>query len=358
MKIDPWGSELIENYTSAIKQFGLEEFDPKMFPNPSRLMRRGIIFAGRDLKVIAKCIKENKSFYTLTGIMPTSETIHFGTKAVIENIKYFQEQGAKTYVLVADLEAAATRGVTLEEARNRALNFYIPAYIALGLDPKKTIFYLQSENKDVTNLGYVFSHKITTNEFRAIYGSTDPSRMMSAVMQCGDMLYPQEEERMPGIIPVGLDQDPHIRLCRDVVTRFKEKKYFQISSIYHKFTPSVDGEFKMSKSNPEQNISLTEDLKSVKKKIMGCVTGGRDSAEEQRKLGGRPEICTKFELDKQHLIEDDNQLQELYEDCKKGRILCGECKKISCGAIEKYLCEFSKKVEMARKEVNKVKFIG
>ena len=147
--IDPWGSGLLEDYEKIIKDFGLEIFDSKQFPKPNRLMRRGVVFAGRGLSQIADAIRERKKFYVLSGIMPSYEKIHFGTKMVVENIRYFQEHGAKTYILVADLEAASARGVTLEEARKTALDFHIPAYIALGLDVKKTTFYFQSDNKEV-----------------------------------------------------------------------------------------------------------------------------------------------------------------------------------------------------------------
>jgi len=52
--IDPYGSELVEDYTKAIKDFGLEVFPLDLFPDPNRVMRRGVVFAGRDLKIIAK----------------------------------------------------------------------------------------------------------------------------------------------------------------------------------------------------------------------------------------------------------------------------------------------------------------
>ena len=170
----------------------------------------------------------------LSGIMPSSEKIHFGTKMVVENIRYFQQHNAETYILVADLEAASARGVSLEEARKRALEFHIPAYVALGLDIKKTIFYFQSENREVMNHAYEFAKKITLNEFKAIYGNADPGRIFGAITQVADILYPQLEERMPGIIPVGIDQDPHIRLTRDIVRRTRGKKFFLVSSLYHK----------------------------------------------------------------------------------------------------------------------------
>ncbi|MCX6804373.1 MAG: hypothetical protein NTY48_07465, partial [Candidatus Diapherotrites archaeon] len=169
--IDPWGKALVEDYSRLIKEFGMQPFDNNEFPNPGLQMRRGIDFGGQDLEQIAKAIKEKKPFYCLTGIMPSSEKIHMGTETVVQNVKYFQEQGAKTFVLIADVESQATRGVSLEEGKRRALEFHIPAYIALGLDIEKTNFYLQSENKKVSNLAAICSQKITENEFRAIYGS-------------------------------------------------------------------------------------------------------------------------------------------------------------------------------------------
>lgn len=356
--IDPWGSVLVKDYEKAIKDFGLEVVDPSAFPNPNRMMRRGVLFAGRDLNIISKAIKDKKRFYVLTGIMPSGEKIHFGNKMVVESVKYFQDNGADTYLLVADLEAAATRGVSLEEAQKRALNFHIPAYIALGLDPKKTIFYFQSQNKEVVHLAYEFAKKITLSEFKAIYGSADPGRIMSALTQVGDVLYPQLEERMPGIIPVGVDQDPHIRLARDIVRRTKQKyKFFAVSDILTKYTPSLDGGLKMSKSRPMGNIDLPEDMKYVKKKIMGALTGGRDTVEEQKQKGGVPEKCMIFELYKQHLIEDDKELQKIYDNCKAGKLLCGEDKKKCCGLMDKFMKDFEKKVEKARKDVGKLKFI-
>ena len=355
--IDPYGAELPEDYTKVIKDFGLEEFDVDMFPEPNRIMRHGIVFAGRDLAIISKCIQEKKPFYVLSGIMPSGDRIHLGNKMVVENIRYFQDHGAKAYILVADLEAAAARGVPLEEGRKRALEFHIPAYVALGLDPKKTVFYFQSENKDVVHLAFEFAKKITLNEFNAIYGSADPGRIMSAVTQVGDILYPQLEERRPGIIPVGIDQDPHIRLTRDIVDRVKAKKFFRPSSMYHKYTPSLDGSLKMSKSKPESCIELPEDINVVKKKIKRALTGGRESLDVQKKIGGEPEKCMIFELYKQHLIDDDSKLKKIYDDCKAGKLLCGEDKENCCKLMEEFMKNFQAGVEKARKQVDKLNFV-
>jgi len=355
--IDPYGSELVEDYTKAIENFGLEGFKPDLFPKPNRMMRRGVLFGGRDLKIISKCIHEKKPFYALSGIMPSSQQIHFGNKSVVENLIYFQNHGAKTFILIADLESAAARGVPLEEARKRALDFHVPAYLALGLDPKKTVFYFQSENTSVTRLGFEFAKKITLNEFKAIYGNADPGRIMSAVIQAGDILYPQLEELKPGIIPVGLDQDPHIRLTRDIVKRYQSrKKFFPPSSIYHKYMPSLDGNIKMSKSEPLSCISLPEDPKIFIPKLKRALTGGRDTLEEQKKVGGIPEKCMIFELYKQHLVEDDKELQKIYDDCKAGRLLCGEDKDNACKRMGEFMKEFNKKLLEAKKKAKQLNF--
>jgi tryptophanyl-tRNA synthetase len=355
--IDPWGAELPEDYTKIVSDFGLEHFDREIFPNPNRLMRRGIVFAGRDLKVVARAIHDKKPFYALTGIMPSNEQLHFGNKSVVEMLRYFQDHGAHTYIVVADLECAATRGISLEEGRRRALEFHIPAYIALGLDPEKTTIYFQSQNMDVVNLGFTFAPKITLNEFRAVYGQADPGRIMAAVTQVGDILFPQLGHRMPGIIPVGIDQDPHIRLTRDIVSRLKSMKFFAPASIYHKYMPSLGGDIKMSKSKPDYSISLPEDINAVKKKIMKALTGGRKTTEEQRALGAEVEKDMVFELLKQHLVEDDDELQRIYDDYKSGRMLSGELKQLACGKMEKFMNDFNSKLERARKNMDKLKML-
>ena len=356
--IDPWGSGLLEDYEKIIKDFGLEIFDPKLFQNPNRIMRRGVVFAGRDLKIISDAIKHRKKYYVLSGIMPSNEKIHFGTKMVVENIKYFQEHGAQTYILVADLEAASTRGVTLDEARKRALDFHIPAYVALGLDVKKTTFYFQSENKEVLHLAYEFSKKITLNEFKAIYGTADPSRIMSALTQAGDILYPQLKEEMPGIIPVGPEQDPHIRLTRDIVKRVKSThKFIPPSGLYNKYTPALNGELKMSKSRPEYMIELPEAIDSVCKKIRNALTGGRDTLEEHRRLGADIKKDMVFELLKQHLVEDDKALDKIYADYTTGKMTSGEIKLLACELMTKFMKEFEADLAKARKQVDNIEFI-
>lgn len=358
--LDPWGAGLPESYLKIIKDFGLDSFSLSQFPNPNRLMRREVVFAGRDLSVISNCINNKKPYYVLSGIMPSADKIHFGNKMVVENIRYFQDHGAKqTYILIADLESASTRGVTLEEAQQRAKQFHIPAYLALGLDSKKTTFYFQSENKKVIQLAYEFAKKVTLNEFQAIYGSADPGRIMAAVTQAGDMLFPQMEERMPGIIPVGIDQDPHLRLARDIIKRTKERYNFSpLASVYHKYSKALDGSEKMSKSNPNSMIELPEEKESYTKKLNKALTGGRNTLEEHRKKGAEVEKCMVFELLKQHLVEDDKELAKIYDEYKSGKMTSGEIKQIAIEKMDIFMSDFTKKIEKAKKHVDKLHFIS
>ncbi len=355
--IDPWGSTLIEDYDKLIKDFHLDKFNANLFPEPNRLMRRGAVFSGIGVKEIANAIKEKKPFYVLSGIMPSAEKIHFGNKMVVEMISYFQKQGADTYILIADLEAEATRGISLEEARKRALDFHIPAYIALGLNPKKTTFYFQSDNVQVMHAAYKYSKKVTQAQFEALYGSASPERIFAALTQVGDILYPQFKKRMPGIIPVGPDQCPHILLTRDIVNKMKREKFYPPAATFHKYTPALNGHFKMSKSMPNSMIELPEDPKKACKKIQRAVSGGRDTLEEHRKLGADVEKDMTFELMKLHLIDDDKQLEKIYNEYKSGKMTTGELKKIACEDITKFMNNLEQEIKKARKEIKKIKFV-
>ena len=352
LEIDPWGSNLVDQ-DKIVRNFGLELLNAGEFEEAGDQMKRGVFFGGRGLKIIADVIKEKKKFYALTGVQPSSESLHFGNKLTVDNIKYFQERGAKTFFVIADLESLATRGVSIEEARMRALNFHIPAYIALGLNPKKTVFYFQSENMTTLKLAYECSKKVTENEFKAIYGDNEPGKTMAALYQMGDIFYPQVIEPAPTIIPCGVDQEPHIRLARDLARKFKERGFFSPSSLYQKLLPSLSGQRKMSKSEPLGVINLPDG--DLKKKIMNALTGGRDNVEEQRKLGGNPDKCMIFELYKDHFLND-SDLNRVYSNCRSGKLLCGEDKSNALRVMSDFMEEFKEKMEKARSVVDKIKF--
>ena len=163
---------------------------------------------------------------------------------------------------------------------------------------------------------------------------------------------------MPGIIPVGIDQEPHIRLCRDYLHKIEsQKRFIPISSLYNKFLPSMDGNIKMSKSNPKGNISLPDDPKAVEKVIKSAFTGGRATLEEQRKLGAVIEKDMVFELLKQHLVESDKELEKIRADYASGKMLSGEIKQLAIEKMNVFLEDFNAKVEHFRERPNDIHFV-
>ena len=224
MEIDPWASKGIKNYDEICEKFGLEKINHTTLPEPTHLHRRGIIFAHRDLDSILNARKAGKPFGVLSGLMPSGQ-MHLGHKMVIDQAKWFQDLGGDVTIAVADLEAHATRGLSLEKCRKYAVEEYISNYAGMGLNPDKTSIYFQSERAIVQKMGFTLGTKTNLSEMEAIYGfsgKTSLAHVQSPLVQAGDIVHPQLEEYgglRPIVVPVGMDQDPHIRLTRGMVSK-------------------------------------------------------------------------------------------------------------------------------------------
>ncbi|MCS5535005.1 MAG: tryptophan--tRNA ligase, partial [Candidatus Poseidoniales archaeon] len=175
--------------------------------------------AHRDLGNILQAHSRGDPFGVMTGLMPSGQ-MHLGHKMVIDQVRWFQEQGADVTIAVADLEANATRGFSLAECRKVALEEYIANYVAMGLDPARTTIYFQSMRPIVQRMGFTLGKRTNLSEFEAIYGfqgDTNLAHVQAPLVQAGDILHPQLDEYgglRPIVVPVGVDQDPHLRLCR------------------------------------------------------------------------------------------------------------------------------------------------
>ena len=149
--------------------------------------------------------------------MPSGR-MHLGHSMVIEQVKWFQKLGGDVTIAVADLESQATRGVSLAKGREIALNEYVANYAALGLDPNLTNVYFQSTRSEVQRLGFQLGKRTNLSEFESIYGfkgETNLAHVQAPMVQVGDILHPQTDEfggLRPIVVPVGVDQDPHLRL--------------------------------------------------------------------------------------------------------------------------------------------------
>ena len=101
----------------------------------------------------------------------------------------------------------------------------------------------------------------------------------------------------------------------------------QPASTYHKFAVGMTGD-KMSSSKPNTTIFLTDDLKTIEKKIKSAFSGGKSTIEEHRQYGGNPEIDVAYQYMMYFFEEDDTRLRELNEGYRSGKILAGEMKQI------------------------------
>jgi len=473
--LDPWGDATVADYRELFEEFGIEVFEELLpaVPEPHYLMRRGVIFGHRDYRPVVEAMREDEPFAVLSGFMPTGDP-HIGHKLVFDEIVWHQERGGDAYGLIADLEAHSARGRSWD-AIDESARDYLLSLLALGFDPEEGELYRQSTNREVQDLAFELGANARFAEFQSIYGfdgETDVSHMQSVVTQMADILYPQLEEPKPTVIPVGPDQDPHMRFTRDVTARMRffgvteayasfeledderallgsvydaladeggngdgddslrcedaaaaladgrigadasatiraslreklanagkeplrprvrfldrratdaafdalveaidgEKRRYEAhvdafglsreaaealareveleyggygfrlpSSIYHRFMTGLTGG-KMSSSVPASHISLLDDPEDGYDKVMAATTGGRETAERQRELGGEADDCPVYELYAYLLAGDDDEYAtRVYDECVGGERLCGDCKEEAARLMREFL---------------------
>ncbi|HID43785.1 MAG TPA: tryptophan--tRNA ligase, partial [Archaeoglobaceae archaeon] len=217
MKITPWEVEGVIDYNRLVQEFGMKPFSELIdkLPETSPLIRRGIIFGHRDYERIVDAILNKKPWAVMSGFMP-SGLPHFGHKMTMDEIVWHQEMGGKAFVAIADMEAHVVRGFPWDEVKRIGLE-YIKSIIALGLK-EDAVIYFQSACNTVRNLAFELSAEVNWSELKSIYGfipETTLAKMYVTAVQAGDILQPQLKEfggPKPVVIPVGADQDPHIRL--------------------------------------------------------------------------------------------------------------------------------------------------
>jgi len=349
--LDPWGTSSVKDYARLQSEFGIDPIAPLVprFKNPSPHISRGIDFGQRDLARVLDAVDGHKPFAVMSGIKPDG-VFHLGNKMTADDMIYFQSlsKEATVYYAVADVEAYADNGLSYEESSKMAVR-NVADILALGLDPDRAVVYKQSEEMRVMRMSTIFSRGVTNNMLKAIYGERQIGLYMSALIQAGDILMPQLPEfggPKPVLVPVGADQDPHIRLSRDLAARYRSDfGFIPPSAIYHRLELSLTGGQKMSKRIPESGFTLDDSPSEASRRVRVAFTGGRDTVEEQRRLGGRPDICPIFDLYRFHFGRDDEHVDRVHYECEKGIRLCGECKDEVIGLVKGFLVEHQKKRE-------------
>ncbi|MEM1772394.1 MAG: tryptophan--tRNA ligase [Desulfurococcaceae archaeon] len=355
--LDPWGHAAVEDYEKLLEEFGIKPIKDivDFYSLDHHYFKRNVIFGHRDFDLWLEKLSSKSKVAALTGFMPSGSP-HLGTAMVYEELKYLQQKGAHVKVVIADAEAYAVRREDRNGLIKRGLEFVAHA-IAWGINPEEAEFYFQTNmTSSYYRLIQMFSRKVTEAEMRAIYGEVSPAKIIAALTQVADILHLQLEEYggyKYVLVPVGVDQDPHLRLTRDIADRFEhELGLKRPASIYHKLLRGLDGN-KMSKSRPEYAIHLDDPVELAEKKLMNALTGGRATAEEQRKLGGEPLKCMIFELYTYHLVKDNNELREIYTDCVSGKILCGACKRKAAAKLRELLVDHRNKYNEVINQVEK-----
>ncbi|MEA3295186.1 MAG: tryptophan--tRNA ligase [Euryarchaeota archaeon] len=274
--INPWEYTSTVDYQRLFDDFGISRFDEllKRIKYPHRYMRRGIIFGHRSYDSIVEAVNSGKPFSAMSGFMPSGR-IHLGHKMVMEEIIWHQQHGGTVFMAVADMEAHSVRGISWKECRRIGVEEYILSLIALGFKPEGGHIYFQSTSPQVKDLAFELGIKANFSELSAIYGfngETNIAHMVSATLQSADILHPQLKEfggPRPVVIPVGADQDPHIRLTRglaDKVNMFHVFKSGDVVKVYSKSAPE-DALFKLQEKIGEyhkENYKIWEAAKDYK----------------------------------------------------------------------------------------------
>jgi tryptophanyl-tRNA synthetase len=365
-KVTPWEVKGKVDYDKLIKEFGVSKIDSKLQNRIKKhakklhhFLRRDIFFAHRDLSYILDEYEKGNKFFLYTGRAPSGHT-HLGHLVPWLFTKWLQDKfGVELYFQFPDEEKFLFKQNLSWEDSQKYLHENMLDVIALGFDPKKTHFIIDTKH---ANLMYPealkVARKITFSTVKAAFGLNEKSNIGSIFytsMQAVPAFLPSvlKKKKIPCLIPHAIDQDPHFRVSRDVIPKLG---YYKPASIQCRFLPGLAGmekDGKMSASEEHTAIYTTDDEKTVKKKINKyAFSGGQATVEEHRKLGGNPDIDVAY----QWLLffeEDDKKIKKIYEDYKSGKLLSGELKAILIEKINSFLLVHQKKRKKAKIQIGK-----
>jgi len=367
--VTPWEVKGNVDYDKIIEEFGLKKIDDvilKRIEGIARkkgkplhhLLRRKIFYAHRDLKWILDEYDKGNKFFLYTGRSP-SGGIHLGHIFVWEFTKWLQDVfDVELWFQFPDEEKFLFKeNLTLEDTEKYLYDNMLDI-IALGFDPKKTHFLIDTKHADIMyKQALRVAKKITFSTAKAAFGfknETNIGAIFYTSMQAVPAFLPSvlAGKNIPCLIPHAIDQDPHFRVSRDVITKLG---YYKPASIQCRFMPGLGGievDGKMSSSVASVAVYTTDDEKTVKKKINKyAFSGGKDTVQEHRKHGGNPEIDVSYNW----LLfyeEDDEKVAKIYKDYKSGKLLSGEIKAILIEKLNSFLKEHQKKREEAKSRID------
>jgi len=277
----------------------------------------------------------------LSGIQPSGR-LHIGNffGAMREHIRLQQDNDC--FFFIADYHAL-TSNPQPQQLAERVLDVAMD-YLALGLDPEKTVFWRQSDVPEVTELTWLLScitpmgllHRCTSYKEKVAQGlSPNHGLFAYPVLQAADILAYHSD-----IVPVGADQKQHIEVTRDIAMRFNNA-YGEVFTIPRDHiiasvavVPGIDGQ-KMSKSYGN-TIEMFEPEDAIKKKVMKIVTDSTPVEESKD-----PDKCNVFALLK--LVAGPEELAGWRDRYRKGGMGYGEAKKRLAELIIEFFNPFRRK---------------
>lgn len=265
-----------------------------------------------------------------SGVQPTN-LLHLGNYlGAIKNWVKLQEKHDCLFCVV-DLHAL-TDYREPKELKQNIINT-ARAYLALGVDPKRSTVFVQSQVPAHTELAWILGCLTRLGELERMTQFKDKARRQRGNLNVGLFTYPVlmaadillYDTR---IVPVGEDQKQHVELARDLAVRFN-KLYGRAFVLPEplignggRIMSLTDPKKKMSKSDPNPNsyISLLDDAKTVEKKFKSAVT---DSGKEVCAGAGKPALTNLLTiyslLSEQSITEVEKECAGMgYADFKKG----------------------------------------
>ncbi len=362
-KVTPWEVSGKIDYEKLVKQFGTSLISEKIRKRLEKchpLLKRGVYFSHRDFDKWLEAYDKGKKVSVITGRGP-SEKMHLGHLVPFLVAKSLQDAfGCEVFIPISDDEKFLIKeGLSYEQALEYSGDNIIDL-IALGFKPGKTFIFQDFVYTDIYKYAARVAKRITYSEAKAVFGLKPENNIgwsFYPAMQAAHILFPQfQRGRHISVVPVGIDQDPFIRLTRDVAVH-KDFNLEKPAALHAKFIPSLQGGEKMSSSENGGMIFLTDSPKEVERKINKyAFSGGRATTEEHRRLGGNPGVDVSFQYLRMFFEPDDAKLAKIEADYKSGKLLTGELKQILIKKINAFLREHQQRREKAKKEISRFLF--
>jgi tryptophanyl-tRNA synthetase len=341
--VTPYTVEGEVDYDRLLDQFGADRITDEQranFPDPSHpLVRRRVFYAQRDLDPFLDAANAGEQHSIVTGRGP-SGPMHVGHVFPFYFAKSLQEQtGATVYIPVSDDEKYYLKNKSVDEIADHARD-NLREILAVGFDPERTRIVLDTADADVVYpVASALAADITQATVDATYG--DPENIglsFYPAVQATHLLLPQlVHGAHPTLVPIAVDQDPHVRVCRDVAAK-ERYDVTKPGALLSKFLPSLAGPGKMSSSSEAPSLLLRDDRETITEKIREhAYTGGRTSVEEHREHGGDPSVDVPYQLLSAFFEDSDDRVDRLAREYREGTLLSGELKEIAAESIADFL---------------------